>query len=73
MKQNFIVVQTDLNWLFIFPKGIHLLMAHIKDKYKNLPIYITENGKYTIQYSTSFWLVIRLSKINSYHYFLSPD
>ncbi|KAG5015748.1 hypothetical protein JHK85_021884 [Glycine max] len=44
MKQNFIVVQTDLNWLFIFPKGIHLLMAHIKDKYKNLPIYITENG-----------------------------
>lgn len=46
MKLNFIVAQTDLDWLYIYPKGIHLLMVHIKDKYKNPNIYVNENGKY---------------------------
>lgn len=35
---------TDLNWLYIYPKGIRKLMLYIKEKYKNPPIYITENG-----------------------------
>ncbi|MCE0480948.1 hypothetical protein HAX54_038257 [Datura stramonium] len=35
---------TALDWLFIYPKGIYGLMLHIKEKYKNPPIYITENG-----------------------------
>ncbi|KAJ6750533.1 hypothetical protein OIU85_001106 [Salix viminalis] len=35
---------TALNWLFIYPKGMYDLMLYIKDKYKNPPIYITENG-----------------------------
>ncbi|XP_028247208.1 vicianin hydrolase-like [Glycine soja] len=35
---------TDLDWLYIYPKGIHLLMVHIKDKYKNPNIYVNENG-----------------------------
>ncbi|XP_059645564.1 vicianin hydrolase-like isoform X2 [Cornus florida] len=35
---------TDLNWLYIYPKGIRSLMLYIKDKYGNPPIYITENG-----------------------------
>ncbi|BAT93033.1 hypothetical protein VIGAN_07191800 [Vigna angularis var. angularis] len=35
---------TDLDWLFVYPKGIHYLMVYIRDKYKNPNIYITENG-----------------------------
>uniref|UniRef100_A0A6N2KZQ7 Beta-glucosidase n=1 Tax=Salix viminalis TaxID=40686 RepID=A0A6N2KZQ7_SALVM len=35
---------TALNWLFVYPKGMYDLMLYIKDKYKNPPIYITENG-----------------------------
>ncbi|XP_047321867.1 vicianin hydrolase-like [Impatiens glandulifera] len=35
---------TDLNWLYIYPKGIYSLMIHIKEHYGNPPIYITENG-----------------------------
>ncbi|XP_019168138.1 PREDICTED: vicianin hydrolase-like [Ipomoea nil] len=35
---------TPLNWLFIYPKGIRMLMLYIKNKYKNPPVYITENG-----------------------------
>jgi len=44
MKQKFVVVQTALSWLYIYPKGIHYLMLHIRDKYKNPHVYITENG-----------------------------
>ncbi|KAH1051322.1 hypothetical protein GYH30_021299 [Glycine max] len=36
--------QTDLNRLFIHPKGLHNLTAYVRDTYKNPPIYITENG-----------------------------
>ncbi|VFR00067.1 unnamed protein product [Cuscuta campestris] len=35
---------TPLDWLFIYPKGIRMLMLYIKQKYNNPPIYITENG-----------------------------
>ncbi|XP_058760189.1 vicianin hydrolase [Vicia villosa] len=35
---------TDLTWLYVYPKGIHDLVKHIKDVYKNPPVYITENG-----------------------------
>lgn len=35
---------TDLNWLYIYPKGIGQLVTYIKDTYKNPPMYITENG-----------------------------
>ncbi|XP_039022439.1 beta-glucosidase 12-like [Hibiscus syriacus] len=35
---------TDVSWLFVYPKGLRDLMLHIKKKYNNPPIYITENG-----------------------------
>ncbi|CAL9003918.1 unnamed protein product [Prunus brigantina] len=35
---------TALSWLHIYPKGIRELMLHIKEKYNNPEIYITENG-----------------------------
>ncbi|KAL1300247.1 hypothetical protein HN51_044924 [Arachis hypogaea] len=37
-------IPTALNWLFIYPKGLHHLLLYIKDNYKNPTIYITENG-----------------------------
>jgi len=45
-----VVVQTDLNWLYVYPKGIHDLVSHIKTVYKNPPMYITENGKYIVTF-----------------------
>ncbi|KAL3537303.1 hypothetical protein ACH5RR_000669 [Cinchona calisaya] len=55
MTDNHLILSTDingvpigqptgLNWLFICPKGIRSLMLYIKNKYKNPPIFITENG-----------------------------
>ncbi|PQM37353.1 vicianin hydrolase [Prunus yedoensis var. nudiflora] len=35
---------TALSWLHIYPKGIRELMLHIKEKYNDPEIYITENG-----------------------------
>ncbi|XP_059649068.1 beta-glucosidase 12-like [Cornus florida] len=35
---------TALDWLCVCPKGIRLLMLYIMKKYKNPPIFITENG-----------------------------
>lgn len=37
-------LQTGLNWLYIYPEGIHLLLKYVKAQYKNPTIYITENG-----------------------------
>ncbi|XP_048232013.1 vicianin hydrolase isoform X2 [Ricinus communis] len=35
---------TPLNWLYVYPRGIYHLMLHIRDNYKNPPIFVTENG-----------------------------
>ncbi|KAF7824500.1 vicianin hydrolase-like [Senna tora] len=35
---------TALNWLYIYPKGLRLLLKYVKDKYQNPIIYVTENG-----------------------------
>ncbi|KAK2382103.1 cyanogenic beta-glucosidase [Trifolium repens] len=32
------------NWLYIYPRGLRDLLFHIKDKYNNPAVYITENG-----------------------------
>ncbi|POO00086.1 Glycoside hydrolase [Trema orientale] len=35
---------TEIKWLYIYPVGIEELALYIKRKYKNPPMYITENG-----------------------------
>ncbi|KAK9912328.1 hypothetical protein M0R45_036196 [Rubus argutus] len=43
---------TDLDWLFVYPKGIRETLLYIKEKYNNPVIYITENG-YAYGYNAS--------------------
>ncbi|KAF3434460.1 hypothetical protein FNV43_RR25563 [Rhamnella rubrinervis] len=35
---------THISNFFMYPRGIQELLIYIKDKYKNPPVYITENG-----------------------------
>ncbi|CAI9096457.1 OLC1v1032612C1 [Oldenlandia corymbosa var. corymbosa] len=37
--------QAGSRWLYVYPKGIRKLLVHIKDKYGDPVIYITENGR----------------------------
>ncbi|KAM7262548.1 hypothetical protein ACFE04_000231 [Oxalis oulophora] len=47
MEKNGILIgeSTDVDWLYLYPKGILEILLYIKGKYNNIPpIYITENG-----------------------------
>ncbi|KAL6125101.1 hypothetical protein ACLB2K_077609 [Fragaria x ananassa] len=43
---------TDLDWLYVYPKGIREVLLYIKEKYNNPNIFITENG-YAYGYNAS--------------------
>ncbi|KAL8136426.1 hypothetical protein V2J09_002427 [Rumex salicifolius] len=43
---------TALDWLYVYPKGIMDLMLHIKKKYNNPAVMITENGMAELSNST---------------------
>jgi len=45
--------QAASSWLHIVPWGIRKLVKHVKDKYGDTPVIITENG----EYSVVLWLV----------------
>ncbi|CAI0544101.1 unnamed protein product [Linum tenue] len=57
---------TDLDWLFINPKGLQRLLHHIKNNYKNPPVYITENGMGD-QSSLSFEMALNDTTRIQYH------
>ncbi|KAJ8761895.1 hypothetical protein K2173_005606 [Erythroxylum novogranatense] len=35
---------TALDWLYVYPRGMENILTYLKGRYKNIPIYITENG-----------------------------
>ncbi|XP_039016436.1 beta-glucosidase 18-like [Hibiscus syriacus] len=35
---------TALDWLYVHPQGMEKMIAYIKDRYNNIPMFITENG-----------------------------
>ncbi|ESW19738.1 hypothetical protein PHAVU_006G151300 [Phaseolus vulgaris] len=35
---------TSLEWLFIYPEGLEKIVTYIKERFNNIPIYLTENG-----------------------------
>ncbi|XP_071933591.1 beta-glucosidase 13-like [Coffea arabica] len=37
-------LQSGAGWLYIYPKGFYKILVHIKEKYNNPLIYVTENG-----------------------------
>lgn len=44
-KDGFFIGQpTALDWLHVYPQGIEKLVTYFKDRYNNIPMYITENG-----------------------------
>ncbi|CAI0398435.1 unnamed protein product [Linum tenue] len=57
---------TAVDWLFICPKGFKKLLLHIKNKYNNLPVYITENGM-TDQSSLSLEMALNDTLRIKYH------
>lgn len=38
-------MQTALDWLHVYPQGMEKLVTYFKDRYNNIPMYITENGQ----------------------------
>ncbi|CAA7029809.1 unnamed protein product [Microthlaspi erraticum] len=35
---------TDINWLHNYPEGFRKMLNYLKDRYPNVPMFITENG-----------------------------
>lgn len=35
---------TALDWLYIYPPGMERIVTYVKERYRNIPLYITENG-----------------------------
>ncbi|KAK7303279.1 hypothetical protein RJT34_14182 [Clitoria ternatea] len=44
---------TALDWLYVHPQGMEKIVTYIKDRYNNIPMYITENGLGTRENSNS--------------------
>uniref|UniRef100_A0A5B6Z642 Putative beta-glucosidase 46-like n=1 Tax=Davidia involucrata TaxID=16924 RepID=A0A5B6Z642_DAVIN len=35
---------TAVDWLYVYPQGMDKLVTYVKDRYRNTPMFITENG-----------------------------
>lgn len=42
--ENLIGESTAVDWLYVYPKGMEKIVTYIKDRYNNIPMFITENG-----------------------------
>ncbi|EEF43903.1 beta-glucosidase, putative [Ricinus communis] len=44
-KDSFFIGEpTSIDWLYIYPKGMENIVTYIKERYNNIPMFITENG-----------------------------
>lgn len=39
------IMQTAVDWLFVRPQGMEKTVTYLKERYNNLPMFITENGE----------------------------
>jgi len=41
-----VMMQTGVNWLSVYPQGMEEMLMYATERYKNIPLYVTENGKH---------------------------
>lgn len=37
-------MQTDVDWLYVYPGGMEKIITYVKKRFNNTPMIITENG-----------------------------
>lgn len=35
---------TEISWIYVYPQGMNKIVTYIKERYNNIPIFVTENG-----------------------------
>ncbi|KAJ0037955.1 hypothetical protein Pint_22679 [Pistacia integerrima] len=43
-RQKDFVDETSLEWLNVYPPGMEKVINYVKERYNNIPMFITENG-----------------------------
>ncbi|MBA0694663.1 hypothetical protein Goari_004939 [Gossypium aridum] len=41
---NRLTNQTDVDWLYVYPRGMEKIITYVKKRFNNTPMIITENG-----------------------------
>ncbi|XP_030487687.2 beta-glucosidase 46 [Cannabis sativa] len=41
---SFIGQETEVDWIYVYPQGLENIIMYIKERYNNIPMFITENG-----------------------------
>ncbi|KAI3498891.1 hypothetical protein L1887_34677 [Cichorium endivia] len=45
LKNNVLIGEsTALDWLYVYPQGMEKMVNYLKNRYNNIPMFITENG-----------------------------
>ncbi|GLT29373.1 hypothetical protein SLA2020_042450 [Shorea laevis] len=44
VTDTFFLVQTGLDWLNVYPQGMEKIVTYVKERYNNMPMFITKNG-----------------------------
>ncbi|XP_038690384.1 beta-glucosidase 46-like isoform X3 [Tripterygium wilfordii] len=44
---------TTLSWLNVYPQGMQRIITYVKERYNNIPMFITENGYGEVSYPNS--------------------
>ena len=40
------MMQTGVNWFNVYPQGMEEMLMYATERYRNIPLYVTENGKH---------------------------
>ncbi|TYH67550.1 hypothetical protein ES332_D06G195300v1 [Gossypium tomentosum] len=43
-RLNLFAMQTDVDWLYVYPGGMEKIITYVKKRFNNTPMIITENG-----------------------------
>lgn len=46
-------MQTGVNWFSVYPQGMEEMLMYATQRYKNIPLYVTENGKHVAPQAAS--------------------